>query len=190
MKSYQAKRGFTFVELMVVVAIIGILASVVYASFGDARTNARNKAMMAEFKEVQLALELYKSQNGSYPLPAAGCRSGAGELIALSDLCGSTPLIEGLAPDFIAELPSASDSARASGCQLRYRTDAAGTWYKYTASFCIANATVTSGGIYEDGALARCPSTCNPATYNYCNPANSVFYSSFAVYSLGGQCKN
>ena len=190
MKSYLFTRGFTFVELMVVVAIIGILASVVYASFGDARTNARNKAMMAEFKEVQLALELYKSQNGSYPLPAISCRTGGAELLAESDNCGSTPVIEGLVPDFIAELPIEGNSASAGGCQLRYITDAAGAWYKYSAVNCLAGATASSGGIYEDGALARCPSTCSPATYNYCDPARSEFYSSFAIYSLGGQCKN
>jgi prepilin-type N-terminal cleavage/methylation domain-containing protein len=64
--------GFTLVELIVVIAIIGILAGIVYANFGIARAVARDDARKVALKEVQLALDLYKAQHGSYPLMGCG----------------------------------------------------------------------------------------------------------------------
>ena len=84
-------QGFTLIELMVTITIIGILASIIYVSFGEARTNSRNKSMTVELKEMQLALETYRSQNGVYPLPEQGCDGlavmplPAGQLVARSD---------------------------------------------------------------------------------------------------------
>jgi prepilin-type N-terminal cleavage/methylation domain-containing protein len=59
--------GLTLVELMVVITIIGLLSAIVYANFGDVRKQARDKVRMTDLKEIQLALELYKSQNSQYP---------------------------------------------------------------------------------------------------------------------------
>ena len=47
---------------MVVVGIIAILSSILYANFNEARMIARDKTRMTTLKEVQLALELYKAQ--------------------------------------------------------------------------------------------------------------------------------
>jgi len=61
------KLGFTLIELLVVVSIIGVLSSLIYINFSEARDSSRNRVWQTELKEVQLALELYKSQNGVYP---------------------------------------------------------------------------------------------------------------------------
>lgn len=60
-------RGFTLIELLVVIAIIGILASVVLASLNSARIKSRNAAYLSQVKEYQKALEIYYSDNGTYP---------------------------------------------------------------------------------------------------------------------------
>ena len=60
-------KGFTLIELMIVVAIIGILASVVLASLKTARTKARDTRRIADIKQIQLALELYFDANRAYP---------------------------------------------------------------------------------------------------------------------------
>jgi len=59
--------GFTLVELLVVIAIIGVLASVVLVSLNSARTKARDVRRIADFKQVQLALELFYDSQGRYP---------------------------------------------------------------------------------------------------------------------------
>lgn len=66
----QRGRGFTLIELLVVIAIIGILASVVLASLNSARAKSRDAARVAQLKQVQTALEMYYSENGSYPTNA------------------------------------------------------------------------------------------------------------------------
>lgn len=51
-------KGFTLVELLVVVAIIGLLASIVFVSLGSSRGDARNARRKADLRQVKTALEL------------------------------------------------------------------------------------------------------------------------------------
>ena len=60
--------GFTFIELLVVVAIVGILASVVLAAMSDAREKAYKSRTALELNQLFTALALYASNNnGDYP---------------------------------------------------------------------------------------------------------------------------
>lgn len=64
----QSQRGFTLIELMVVIAIIGFLASTVLASLSSARSSARDAGRLSDIKQLQIALELYRNaNNGLYP---------------------------------------------------------------------------------------------------------------------------
>jgi general secretion pathway protein G len=60
-------KGFTLVELLVVISIIGLLASIVLAATSSASKKARDGRRLAEVHQIQIALELYKSTNGTYP---------------------------------------------------------------------------------------------------------------------------
>lgn len=70
------KKGFTLVELLLVIAIIGILASVVFLTLGEARPAARDSRRAADLKSVQNALEVYYARNNSYPSGTYTTRSG------------------------------------------------------------------------------------------------------------------
>ena len=61
------KKGFTLIELLVVVAIIGLLATLSIVALNTARAKARDAKRVGDMKQVQTALELYFSDNGSYP---------------------------------------------------------------------------------------------------------------------------
>lgn len=59
--------GFTLVELLVVVAISGILASVSYIGIQEVRKTIRDNKRRADLNEVARALELFKADYGQYP---------------------------------------------------------------------------------------------------------------------------
>ncbi len=65
------KKGFTLVELLVVVAIIGLLAGIATVSVNSVRTKARDARRVADIKQIQNALEIYYSDAGSYPATIA-----------------------------------------------------------------------------------------------------------------------
>jgi|SRR6185295_15538033 len=71
-KTKQTRFGFTIIELLVVVAIIGILASIVLASLNNARLKARDARRVADIKQLQLALALYFDSNSAYPAVITG----------------------------------------------------------------------------------------------------------------------
>ncbi len=62
-----SQRGFTLVEMMIVVAIIAILVAVLMPNFIRARAQAQTASCMMNLKEIATALELYQTDNDRYP---------------------------------------------------------------------------------------------------------------------------
>ena len=60
------KRGFTLVELLVVIAVIGLLASIIVVSLNTARKRARNAAIKQALAELRIAAEWEYDQNENY----------------------------------------------------------------------------------------------------------------------------
>lgn len=66
-----AKQGFTLIELLIVIAIIGLLATLAIVSLTTAQRKARDTKRVADVKQLQNAVELYYSEIAQYPLTAA-----------------------------------------------------------------------------------------------------------------------
>lgn len=63
----RTRPGFTLVEMLTVIVIIGILASLITAAAIRARTTARVAVIKAEINQIEMALDLYKKEVGEYP---------------------------------------------------------------------------------------------------------------------------
>jgi type IV pilus assembly protein PilA len=65
MKTFQ--KGFTLIELMIVVAIVGILASIALPAYRDYMVRARTTEPMAKLDEMKLSVAEFYSANGKMP---------------------------------------------------------------------------------------------------------------------------
>lgn len=68
----QKQRGFSLIEIMVVVVIIGIIASIVVPKIMSRPDEARKVKAKQDVLSIQNALDLYKLDNGVYPTTDQG----------------------------------------------------------------------------------------------------------------------
>jgi type IV pilus assembly protein PilA len=66
-ESLSGERGFTLIEVMIVVAIIAILAGILIPNFVNARAQAQTSACESNLRSIATAMELYYADNQRYP---------------------------------------------------------------------------------------------------------------------------
>lgn len=66
----RGARGFSLIEVMIVVIILGILAAVVVPQFTTAANDARNGSIASQARTIELQLELYRARFGVFPTQA------------------------------------------------------------------------------------------------------------------------
>ena len=67
MKILSRKSGFSLVELLTVIAIIAILAAIIFPVMGKVRDSARQNQCMTNLKQIALAVQAFKTDNRKYP---------------------------------------------------------------------------------------------------------------------------
>jgi general secretion pathway protein G len=85
----KAKSGFTLVEILIVVVILGILAAIVIPQFTDASTDAKTAALKTDLQTMRSAIELYKIQHTD-ALPGAGTGTFSDSMTGYTTLAGAT----------------------------------------------------------------------------------------------------
>ena len=73
--SYSKEKGFTLIEIMVVVIILGILAAIIVPRVVDRPEQARIVKAKQDILAIQDALDLYKLDNGFYPTNEQGLQA-------------------------------------------------------------------------------------------------------------------
>ena len=64
----KSQKGFTLIELMIVIAIIGILAAIAIPQFSAYRVKAYNSAALSDLRNCRTSMEAYFADNQAYPL--------------------------------------------------------------------------------------------------------------------------
>ena len=96
------QKGFTFIELLVVITIIAVVFAAGVVSYTAISKNSRNARRGADLEAIRQALEMCRSIDGEYPVsvyPSVVCPLST-EIVTLTSTpldpkpCGSEPLIE------------------------------------------------------------------------------------------------
>lgn len=67
LKKHTNQKGFTLIELMIVIAIIGILAAIAIPQFSSYRAKSFNTANVSDLRNAKTSLEAYYAENQEYP---------------------------------------------------------------------------------------------------------------------------
>lgn len=123
------KKGFTLIEMLVVISLIGILAALALVSFQNSQKQARDTQRKSDLRQYQNALESYGNMaNGLYPHRSAGAS-------AYSQLCAD--LNTRIEPD----MPCVQDPKNSSDTTFDYR-------YLSNGSGAVGSATATQYILY------------------------------------------
>lgn len=140
-KRIWAKKGFTLAELMVVIAIVGILSTVAFGSMKAYGLKKKNNQAIADLVKIKSALDTYYAKNSKYPIS-----KNIGSTTRFIGLCLNVPGMSGvlfpardkwiseLVPAFIDKTPvepntalpsvtSCTSSGVSSSRQYIYKSD-------------------------------------------------------------------
>lgn len=130
--------GFTIVELLIVVVIIGILAAITIVSFNGVQGRSKTASAQSAANTIQKKLEAFNAVNGSYPSNSA---NAFGLTSALSAVNEATLAGSGLTLTAAGANPTSANgtnTVRVDTCPTGYRI----TYYNFTTS----TTTATTGG--------------------------------------------
>ncbi len=149
-KSKYSRNGFTLIELLVVIVIISILSSLLMFNFVGVRQRGRDAQRKSDLRQIQVALELYRSDNGTYPLTAG------------FPVCGSA-----FTAGSVTYMQKVPCEARGSGYYNNgnYYYNSAGSTYTLAACLENTNDNDTNNGTVDPGGTAGSCSAITGAKY-------------------------
>jgi type II secretion system protein G len=158
MKQYhlKSKSGFTLIELIIVIAIIGILTALIMPNFMAGRIRARDSAKKSDLRSFKQALQMYYNDYQSYPAATGSNTNIAGCGVNGTTACSGT--FETTSTSYMKNLPTG----------YRYYEDNAND--TYTLEITLENA--SDEDIAKSQSLCSCPlgspGTCCTETTDYC----------------------
>lgn len=96
------QTGFTIVELLIVIVIIGILAAITIVAYNGIQNRAKDTERTSEMKSLEKALALYYVDNSAYPT----CANAPYVTGAAASGCSFSSLAASLVPKYISSIPT------------------------------------------------------------------------------------
>jgi len=128
MKAWARKqKGFTIVELLIVIVVIAILAAITIVAFNGIQTRAFNSRVQSDIKNVQKLVEAYNALNGSYP------STGGLSTIRTDDNCTGGTSQADWVPTVTEALPQSAANSGLSGTRGCYMYSSDGVSYVLSA---------------------------------------------------------
>ena len=140
----KIQKGFTLIELMIVVAIIGILAAVAIPAYQDYVVKAKLSKVGSTLDPVKLALAMYYQENGSFPQDTATVAFGSTAAAAANSVWSSIGLSK--EPTLPGEVSS-----------MTYNSPAAVSGGTFALGLTMAN--IKGGGAIDGTFLSISPTT-------------------------------
>ncbi|MFA6602051.1 MAG: prepilin-type N-terminal cleavage/methylation domain-containing protein [Candidatus Paceibacterota bacterium] len=161
MKSHKKSKGFSLVELLVVIVIIVILSGVIITNISSSRIKARDGRRVSDLAQIQLALEQFFDRCQVYPAMAGTAPS---TYVSTTSACPSDSAITLL--NYISKLPTDPST----GSNYYYALDTSNnTDYFLRAVFELANPSSKDGLAAKPSYGAAAVTCSNVATsLNYC----------------------
>ncbi len=159
------QKGFSLIELLVVIGIISILSAIAVPNFMAARERARDAARKSDLKAFQSALELYKQDQLTSSYPQQNSTSSYFSLSNVgqcwyngggSDFASSCPPDETI---YIKKLPQDPASTTASPKFYYYQSDGD---QEYSLTACLENKADSEGKVCSTCTVGLCYTVTQP----------------------------
>jgi prepilin-type N-terminal cleavage/methylation domain-containing protein len=136
----KQQKGFTIVELLIVIVVIGILATLVIVTFSGIQQKARNTKRQTDINAIDSTVEAYYASNGFYPT-----------LANLNDATFRTANLKGFDPAALQDPKGSTQTLAAATTATSYGYVATPASCDNTTTQCTAfvvTATLEGGGTY------------------------------------------
>jgi len=108
----KSKKSFTLIELLIVIAIIGIIATFIIVSVRSAQSRARDSKRAADLESLNTAIQTYYRATGHFPSLPKDCGNAAGNGVSSNQVtrwatgaCLVDNFVVDLVPTYVPSLP-------------------------------------------------------------------------------------
>lgn len=145
-----SRSGFTLIELIIVMAIMGILIAATASTFQTSRIKGKDGKRKSDLKQIANALEAYMNDYGVYPLASADGKIQACGASGTSTCDWGSAFTDSKGTIYMAQLPSDANNGTQ---QYKYSVSGDQTMYKILAT--LENT--------DDKSIIKVPDSCNPS---------------------------